>query len=376
VNKYREKYLLSYVLKRSEASNDFFNFIFWRYLFASFAFLPFCLLSIRKVDRKILVSGNRNKKFFFNSSDDFSYGHWGVGFKSTCLNVSRIYVAVFLYCFVSRRFVFLYRDLQRSYRSLYSKEGLDYIFVHSDALPLVRALISIYKPLGVKFVCVQHGIFHQSLENEIDGIKSDYNIVMNESQEKYFINSNARNTLVYSRLKSNSIDFIVREKVAKFNSVVVVGEGFYSVSKKIDEAILSLYSEIKRMCASTGLDFCYRPHPAEKKNLIILFTLFLRFRKLCFNGDGIFKSDVLYVGIHSSYISKVSSATGLVIQLDVDEEIYGPSHDQCVTKLNVDQLYSVLKSKNFILSDASNSRSLYISSYDVSVLLKYLNYSL
>lgn len=373
MRKYREKYLLSYVLKRSEGSGEFFNFVFWRYLLTSVAFLPFCVLSIGKINNAVLVSGNRNKKFFFSTGDDFNYGCWGVGLKGIDINISRIYIAAFLYCFVSRRFVFLYRYFQLRYRGLCSNSSLDYIFVHSDALPLVRALISIFKPVGIKFVCVQHGIFHQSLENEIDGIKSNYNIVMNESQEKYFLDSNAKNTVVYTNLKSQSIDIIVREKLSRFSSVVVIGEGFYSVSKEINEAILSLYSEIKRMCVSAGLSFCYRPHPAEKKSLITLCCLFLRFKSLCFSDRNLFESDVLYIGIHSSYISKVSAASGLVIQLDLDKQKYGSSHDLGVTSVKISQLCSILESKSIVCLGSSDVRNQYVASYDVSVLLRFLN---
>jgi hypothetical protein len=365
--KFSDKILLSYVNERTKEFPLFYNFVRKSYLFSLVIIAPFIVFGLAKPKGKTLVSGNRNSKFFYSSSASVSYQFWGVALfnKNIGVNIAKMYLATFLYCFCSRKFAFFYRKTIIQYRDRIRGAGLEVVFTHSDALPVARAMIHCLKPLGIKFICVQHGVFHSELKNEIDGIKCDLNIVMNPTQLKLFLNSNSINNIVYSDLVSNRIE-IYCEKTKEFDSVVLIGEGLHSISKTKNDELLRAYDLVKERCSFHNVKCLYKPHPSEKRKGTLWLQLLMRYKRFLVTDD---LDGKLYVGVHSSHMQKIFESGGGVVRLNLNSLDDSLSPFNQIPNLTLGGMDMLLKDKCFSQYPTTNTLS-FFSRYDINIILK------
>jgi hypothetical protein len=366
---YIKNKLLSYVIKRSIEHPGFYGYIKKRYFISSLIFLIFLPFKC-KLSESVIVSGNSNKRFFRPASL-CKYQYWGVPIKKSKnygLNISRLYLATFLYCFVSRKFAFFFRDTINYYRRIVKSSGLNYIFLHSDGLPLARAMILCFKPLGIKFVCVQHGVFHSALDNEIDGIKCNYNVIMNKSQAIFFESSGCLNNLDYSEIETNKKINTVKNNI---ENIVLIGEGFFTISNEKNKLLLNLYKNLANSVESSGLKCFYRFHPSEKKSISAMFYIICKFNRVVFRKD---PGKSVYIGTHSSYMHKMYQNGNVVYQLDLsfygfDQKVKGAWPVLCLKELTKEIHRISLGDIVYKHASVSKNNSFY-EDYDVCSILK------
>jgi hypothetical protein len=234
--------------------------------------------------------------------------------------------------------------------------------MHSDGLPLARALILALRPIKTKFLCVQHGLFHSALPGEIDGVKCDYNVIIRPDQLQYFRDSGVSNLLIWSEIVSDNFEKSSQpSELIDFNKVVLVGEALFTVSKSIDQKALIAYRYIKDRGDKLGYDVRYRLHPSEKK------SFFKRLVLLYYFGCPDQSEEIigrLFVGYNSSFLDKVASRAGAVCNLDLEGVTLGSKK---VNKLNLEELIGMLKKRNFQILSKVNVY--YSDVYDIKLVL-------
>ncbi|MDB9957975.1 hypothetical protein OAD42_02700 [Oceanospirillaceae bacterium] len=306
---FRDKYFKGYIRTIGYIQGSFPRNVKKSYFINTFICI-FLLPFQRYEYAKYLFSGNKNSRFF-SGVDDIS--RWGVSipFKKLNLGLAQLYIVTALYTFASRRFVKIYRCEIVRLRNKMRPQPPDCIYVHSDALPFVRSLMLVLKPLKTKFICVQHGIFHNALPGEIDGSYSHVNIIMNWSQKQVFESSGAKVDLIWEEVCQieNQTDL---NRMCKFHKVVIVGGALHTASKRLDAEHLATSIQIKKNLEKLGLNVYYRPHPRDKISLLRMVKLRYLFRNISLSND---IEGTLYIGADSSHLYRVASNGGYAVKM-------------------------------------------------------------
>lgn len=347
-------FLSGYLQARHTTYPRFRGFIAKSYVLKSMLIILFAPLRQTYKPREIFYSGNQNRRFFKNVE---GYGEWGVTTITDrpSLDIGRLYIATTLYVFVSRRFARTFRAAQQSLRKTVKRNPPRIIFIHSDALPAIRALILTLRPLGCKFICVQHGLFHDCLEGQIDGIYSDLIVALRTDQLGHFYNSGATNILDYSAI--NEPEDTSTHGDAKFPELIVlVGEGRFKVSREKDQELIGAYRYIYKKLKSMGVAVRYRPHPSERSNWLKYLQLLVAFGWF-HNSDSV--QGKLFIGANSSFIAKQQSNGGVVHWLNLRKD---------ESKQSINSLLAAIgeKDKDYF---AQPHRSQYVDCYDVRTIL-------
>lgn len=370
MKKFSDNYLCSYVIERSKSFPGFYRHIFYTSLKRTFLSLPFLCFSIGGYTKKrILVSGNYNKKFYKKSNDICFFGFSLMQRGDYGLNIAELYIATFLYVFVSRKFVKIFRKTIKKYRKVLIDSEFKYLFIHSDALPVVRALLLAVKSTGIKVVCVQHGVFHSKLPNQIDGVFSDYIVVMNESQIELFLDSGVKidRIINYKDVLCGSEGEESSARLASFSKVVFVGENLQTIDKAEDRIVLTQYLLIKTQCKNFGIQSFYRLHPNERRSLVRMF--FLYFKGFRF-GDSLIDSDALYIGTVSSFLLKVSCLGGVVIRISGSKKISNKGVSSAIKLVSLQNVEAILQEKRVLLPPVS--KEVFVMEYDVNMIIKFM----
>tara|TARA_B100000925_G_C21993000_1_gene467619 strand:- start:205 stop:1344 length:1140 start_codon:yes stop_codon:yes gene_type:complete len=136
-----------------------------------------------------------------------------------------------------------------------------YIFLETDIWPYERLLISISKELGIKVVIVQHGIFTDGLHDG-DGETADIFLSYDaySSQIIKAINNNV-NTIEVGSLSKN----LLKKKFLKRRVVCFIGQPIPLIFPEYKKNYLSLISSLDSKFCDLGVNFFYKPHPAESQ---------------------------------------------------------------------------------------------------------------
>lgn len=304
---FRDSYILGYMYSREKFGGNGLRYLKKKMFFRLFYVLPFLFFSVRVPPSKVIVSGNRNLRFFrgLNSSVAF----FGLGISSVYLNIAKLYLSVFLYSFVSRRFVFFFRRTLLQYRRCFAESSVEVVFVHSDGLPLVRALMLAAKPIGIQFVCVQHGYFHKPNFGYLDGSLCHLNVVASQQQLKVFEQSGIRNAVVNKGISSH-LECSTTDRQVKGVCLVSSGLGLEFESKHIVES--SFFKTVSISAHKAGLSVKYRPHPRERSSAKWILSNFIRYGKSYFK----YNPEYVYIGGHSSFLRELASSGYRVIVVD------------------------------------------------------------
>lgn len=136
------------------------------------------------------------------------------------------------------------------------------LVLHSDALPLARALIVIVRARGGTVCCLQHGLLHETSEmNEIDGSLSDVNVVRSRAAAGLIARANADSRfLVEPDLFIPSLPAGERSSRA----VVLVGEAWHVCDQALHDTYMRRLRTLQRELAALGVASVFRPHPLER----------------------------------------------------------------------------------------------------------------
>ena len=196
---------------------------------------------------------------------------------------------------------------------LYKLRGAKLI-IHSDALPFARAFVLCARELGMRTICIQHGIFQaeSGIEN-IDGYLCDVNIVRSHEDREIIAGRNRSTQFVVEPDFFLAIPSIV--DIDKSRPIVtLVGEGLHVVD---DALALRYISELRRWELELAtLSYCvyYRPHPNERS-----FARKFGFSHLDMTPlhVSIGRTDI-YVGYGSTLLIEAAAVGCLAVQIPVD----------------------------------------------------------
>ena len=355
------KYLVDYVIARQSTNPQFYGYIKWQYLKRAILILFLFPFRSKYSPFEVLVSGNTHQRFY---KDGNEIGTWGISTPNhkVSLDVGRLYIATTLYVFVSRRFALILRKQIVHLRNEVRKAYPQYVAMHSDGLPVARALILALRPLGVRFICVQHGLFHSTLPGKIDGVNCDYNVIIRPDQVPYFTESGVKDFIIWSDICSSKLELGGQSfDYASINKVVLVGEGLYTISREIDQYALELYKKIKVMAKENGYDVSYRLHPSEKR------SLFKRLLLLYYFGlpdQSNLVENRLFIGFNSSFLDSVSSSGGLAVRMK--EKWVSTSNN--ISVISIQDLKEILSLNNF--EGIKTSGVFFDTRYDIEFIVR------
>jgi len=187
--------------------------------------------------------------------------------------------------------------------------GNGWLIVHSDALPLARALVAITRRLGARICCVQHGIFHEEYPfPEIDGSQSDLNVVRSEVDARIIRRANPGGTML---VEPELFRPPRPHKVSMRIRVSLIGEAWYVCDAEFDRLHRRRLREIEAALVLEHIEVSFRPHPAERYR-----ALFYGFRRLDFGSKRrAFERFNVFVGYASTLLHEADAVGHLAIQL-------------------------------------------------------------
>lgn len=268
-----------------------------RYLISSIRHLE--LIDSNKISQLVLLGGPLE---FFHAI------RLGCGF----INTSNLYIFVTLSCFTSIKSIFALQYFKEKFsKKIIQIQSLEYLLIDSDGLPYKRALCLILQRLGIRVVCLQHGIFPDPYTG-IDGSLCDLNLVIDSHQISVFLKSG---------LKENALILISSVSTEKFESinistvqpkVILVGEGWVSHDLERHQLYKALIKKLKQQLNEVNIRTVYRPHPSERFSFWTYWDILpIEFSK---RSKNVYPWNI-YIGTMSSLLVEALKAGATAIQI-------------------------------------------------------------
>lgn len=196
------------------------------------------------------------------------------------------------------------------HRALASRlAGNGWLIMHSDALPLGRALVAIARHLGVRTCCVQHGIFHEQLPlPEIDGSQCDLNVVRSEVDARIIQRANSATMILvepdlFRPPRPRTVPTILR--------VSLIGEAWHTCDQSFDRVHRSRLREFEAGLVRAHIDVSFRPHPSERYRAWLY-----GFQRLDFGSKRrAFERFNVFVGYASTLLHEADAVGHLAVQV-------------------------------------------------------------
>lgn len=200
-----------------------------------------------------------------------------------------------------------YAACTRRVKLILSKTQAKILVANSTIDPINRLWLKVARDMGLRTICVQHGVYSDSIPIHVleEDIIDRY-VALDDGQ-KLILQKNIATEKIVSLGARDTFDWIPPPMPIK---ICFVGEdweryGFY----KLKHLIIDRYIEIVIYLKSFGYkDFYYKPHPSEN-----MFLNIFDYAKLL-KVKGIEIPDV-YVGFSSSLLKEMSSRRKLAIQI-------------------------------------------------------------
>ena len=181
----------------------------------------------------------------------------------------------------------------------------DFVVLGSDAPPMEKAIVLACKKLGITTLTIQHGIYASVFP--LDECKfADYVLVW----------GNHFKNLLYSEQKLRKPEdvyilgypsLIKKTKLSKREGskyrVCYLGQPYEKYNKDLSEIKIETINGISGICKNLGLEFIYRPHPAEDRNFFMQKLPGIRFTD---------KNEELEKTFEKSHILISSGSTALI----------------------------------------------------------------
>lgn len=195
-------------------------------------------------------------------------------------------------------------------RALASRlSGNGWLITHSDALPLARALAAIARHIGARTCCVAHGIFHEQFPlPEIDGSRSDVNVVHSETDARIIQRANPRSIMLiepelFRPPRPRTVSTQLR--------VSLIGEAWHTCDKAFDRLHLGRLREFEAALIRERIEVSFRPHPSERYRAWLY-----GFRRLDFGSKHrAFERFNVFIGYASTLLNEADAVGHLAIQL-------------------------------------------------------------
>ncbi|UYP28924.1 hypothetical protein OEG79_12685 [Pseudomonas sp. Z8(2022)] len=202
---------------------------------------------IRVVDmhRSVKVLGG-GKELYFSLLGRFGYFcSWGLSYRAYKIFLSKDELAL--------------EELVGRCERLLRQWGIKAVVVMSDSLPLERVWILAARRVGVRSICIQHGLFSESGGVINDGKYADVMAAYDQCQVDILKRTGALNPVVfgfYGDVKSR----VWREQ----RSVVcILGQPLPQYYEDKGDVYKSLLSSLVSILSLGGIHIVYKPHPGE-----------------------------------------------------------------------------------------------------------------
>jgi hypothetical protein len=190
----------------------------------------------------------------------------------------------------------------------------DYIVLWNDIVPIERAIILVSKKLGIKTLEIQHGAYDSfNLET---GKVADYVLVWG----KYF------KDLHIKQCKRNPEDIYVlgypysmsKNKEVESNnnySICYLSQNLEAYDKNFFNIKIETAKKINEVCNRLGMQFIYRPHPGDNRELLKKDLLGIQFTSI---GEGLeetLKKADIFISFNSTALSEATMRQKISLQL-------------------------------------------------------------
>ena len=160
----------------------------------------------------------------------------------------------------------IFREVEKTAKSLSMYACEDAVFiVDNDSLPMQRAMIISASKIGLKSVCIQHGIFQSKSPSYImDGWFADSFLVINEAQKTMLVEKG----MCSSKIKVmgfHASPYMPSSSMLapKERRVCFLGQPWGKYDEKLRDRYLDIVTALYSWAEREGVDMFYKPHPWE-----------------------------------------------------------------------------------------------------------------
>jgi len=145
----------------------------------------------------------------------------------------------------------------------------DYIVLSNDILPMDRAVILVAKKLGIVTIEIQHGLYVESDIRATKGSIVDYILVWGQYFKELYVKSDIRKPEdIYVLGYPYAVEKHYPLENKKQYTVCCLGENFNTFNKDLLKIELDFVNNIFQICKRKKLNFIYRPHPSDDRELL------------------------------------------------------------------------------------------------------------
>lgn len=191
----------------------------------------------------------------------------------------------------------------------------DYIVLWNDILPLERAIVLVGKKLGITTLEIQHGIPSESLPFGT-GRVVDHVLVWGKYFKDFYVKNKIRNNEEFHIL---GYPYSIGKQGIKQNKkkyrVCCLGEDFERFNDDFLKIKLESINCLSKMCKKLGIEFIYRPHPGEDRELLKKNLADIQFTDI---GEGIeetFKKADIFISFLSTSLIEAAMRQKISLQL-------------------------------------------------------------
>lgn len=195
--------------------------------------------------RPVKASGGV-KELYLSLLGRFGYFcSWGVAYRAYKIFLSRDELAL--------------EELVRRCEKLLQQWGIKVVVVMSDSLPLERIWILAARRVGVRSICIQHGLFSESGGVINDGKYADVMAAYDQYQVDILKRTGALNPVVFGFYEN------VRPRVwrERRSVVCILGQPWAQYYEDKGDIYKGLLSSLVGMLSLGGARIVYKPHPGE-----------------------------------------------------------------------------------------------------------------
>ncbi len=309
-----------YVIQQNLAVKKYNKF---KFLFIALdnIFLNFYSKTKNKNKKNILFQNSRYEYLIINTKQ---YHHTGLiteGKKDRLFSIKNFmgYVGLndldkyILYYLKEKKIEFLYKLLQEVNKKI-KKANPNYIILRDDCSPIARAITLVCRELGIPTAVIQHGLYDSNLP--VHNCKAaDYVLVWG----KYF-----KDLLINKGIREDSEIVVLGypyplEKVNIQNQkpykICYLGQDFERYNSDFLQIKLKSVKKINNLCKKMGVDFIYRPHPTDDRDMLQKEMNDVKFTDKGESLQDTIRSSDIFIGFSSTALVEASMAGKISLQL-------------------------------------------------------------
>lgn len=187
------------------------------------------------------------------------------------------------------------------------------LVIENDSLPLQRLYLFAARNIGMKIICIQHGLFQKSSPAHIiDGNLADFIFVFDENSKNVFIDKGIpENKLSIMGFHSNPVKPNRMLRVGIDRKVCILGQPWGKYDVFIFNRYLQIIENICDLLRDIGIEYVYKPHPWEIKEPYLNNMDNVR---ICSLSEAIESYDA-FISLTSTALYEVTIAGRIAIQV-------------------------------------------------------------